>query len=94
MNTSDQREMSKIFILSCLCLVILYVNYAVAQNQQNGSVKPARMPPARVLNSVEPKGRERQDQKQIRQRQMSKKLLTHGKVNPAQILSISRCMVH
>lgn len=82
--------MSKIFILSCLCLVILYVNYVDAQNRPNRPVKPVRRPyktppPPRVLNIVEPKGRARQQRLQIRQRQMSNKPNTHGKIKPAQV---------
>jgi hypothetical protein len=86
-NTRGRGEMSKIFILSCLCLVILFINYVDGQNRPNRPVKPARRPyktpPARVLNKVEPKGRARQ--LLVRQRQTLKKPLTHGIIKPAQV---------
>lgn len=78
--------MSKIFILSCLCLVILYINYVDAQNRPGRPAvpvrKPYKTPPARVLNAVEPKGRTRQRQMQIKRRQMSKS--TPLRIKPAQ----------
>lgn len=65
--------------------MILYINYVEGQNRPGRPVIPARKfktPPARVLNDVEPKGRTRQRQMQIKRRQMSKS--TPLRIRPSQ----------
>ena len=71
--------------------MILCINYVEAQYRPSRPAMPARpasrykKPPARVLNKVQPKGRTRQQQMQIKLRQMSNNPLAHGRIKPAQV---------
>lgn len=82
--------MSKILLLSSLCLVILYISETNAQIRSKPpvSVRRVKKPiPPRVLNKVAPASRTRQQQMKLNQRKQSTKKPTFGHIKPATIKS-------